>query len=59
FIVKTIAVSVIFLLLQVSLGISNIIFSLPIAVATAHNGVAVLLLLSLLTLVFQIKKNHA
>lgn len=59
FIAKTIAVSVLFLLLQVSLGISNIIFSLPIAVATAHNGVAVLLLLSLLTLVFQIRKSHA
>jgi cytochrome c oxidase assembly protein subunit 15 len=36
---------------QVSLGISNVVFSLPLAVAVAHNGVAVLLLMSLATLV--------
>lgn len=39
------------LTIQVSLGISNVVFSLPLAVAVAHNGVAALLLLSLLTLV--------
>lgn len=39
------------LIAQVSLGISNVIFSLPLAVAVAHNGVAVLLLMSLATLV--------
>ncbi|MGB0713553.1 MAG: COX15/CtaA family protein [Gammaproteobacteria bacterium] len=38
------------LLVQVSLGIANIVFSLPLAVAVAHNGVAALLLLSLVTL---------
>ena len=36
---------------QVTLGISNVIFSLPLPVAVAHNGVAVLLLMSLATLV--------
>jgi len=35
---------------QVSLGISNVIFSLPLQVAVAHNGVAALLLLSLVAL---------
>jgi len=39
------------LVAQVSLGISNVVFSLPLAVAVAHNGVAVLLLMSLATLV--------
>ncbi len=38
------------LLLQISLGISNVIFSLPIAVAVAHNGGAALLLLTILKL---------
>ncbi len=39
------------LIAQVSLGISNVLLSLPLAVAVAHNGVAVLLLMSLATLV--------
>jgi cytochrome c oxidase assembly protein subunit 15 len=39
------------LIAQVSLGISNVVFSLPLPVAVAHNGVAVLLLMSLATLV--------
>ncbi len=39
------------LVTQVSLGISNVVFSLPIAVAVAHNGVAALLLMSLAALV--------
>ncbi len=38
------------LFLQVSLGISNVLFSLPLPVAVAHNGGAALLLLSLVTL---------
>lgn len=38
------------LIAQVTLGISNVVFSLPLAVAVAHNGVAVLLLMSLATL---------
>lgn len=40
----------ILLFTQVSLGIANVKFSLPLAVAVAHNGVAALLLLSLITL---------
>lgn len=39
------------LIAQLSLGISNVVFSLPLPVAVAHNGVAVLLLMSLATLV--------
>jgi cytochrome c oxidase assembly protein subunit 15 len=38
------------LLLQVGLGISNVVFSLPLPVAVAHNGVAALLLISLVVL---------
>ncbi|MEM7294236.1 MAG: COX15/CtaA family protein, partial [Pseudomonadota bacterium] len=39
------------LALQVSLGISNVIFNLPLLVATAHNGVAALLVILLLAFV--------
>ncbi|MEO6925884.1 MAG: COX15/CtaA family protein [Rhodanobacter sp.] len=38
------------LLCQVLLGISNVYFGLPLAVATAHNGMAALLLFSLLAM---------
>lgn len=41
------------LLAQITLGISNVVFSLPLLVAVAHNGVGALLLLSMVTL------NHA
>ena len=37
------------LLLQIALGISNVVFSLPLLVATAHNLFAALLLLSLVS----------
>lgn len=43
----------ILLITQVSLGIANIKFFLPLSVAVAHNGVAALLLLSLVTLLHQ------
>jgi len=39
-----------FLVAQVSLGISNVVFGLPLAIAVAHNGVAALLLLSVIAL---------
>lgn len=39
------------LITQVTLGITNVVLSLPLVVAVAHNGVAVLLLMSLATLV--------
>lgn len=42
------------LLLQIALGIANIVLQLPLGVATAHNGVAALLLLSLVLLNYQL-----
>jgi cytochrome c oxidase assembly protein subunit 15 len=39
------------LTVQISLGISNVVLSLPLTIAVAHNGVAVLLLMSMATLV--------
>jgi len=48
---KITGISVIVLLVtQVLLGIANIKFNLPLSIAVAHNGVAALLLLSLVTL---------
>ena len=41
------------LLLQISLGIANVVMHLPLSVAVAHNGVAALLLLSLVRLLHQ------
>lgn len=38
------------LLLQVSLGIANVLMALPLSIAVAHNAVAVLLLLTLISL---------
>ena len=43
------------LLLQVCLGISNVVFKLPLAVAVLHNGVALLLLFSLVTSVYMLR----
>jgi heme a synthase len=40
------------LLAQVSLGIANVLYALPLPIAVAHNGVAALLLLSMVTLVY-------
>lgn len=39
------------LLLQVALGIANVVLQLPLGLAVAHNGGAALLLLTVLTLV--------
>ncbi len=44
------SITLILLLIQVSLGIANIKLNLPLSVAVAHNGVAALLLLSLVIL---------
>lgn len=38
------------LFIQLGLGVANVVFNLPLAVAVAHNGVAALLLLSVVTL---------
>jgi len=44
---KRVASLILFLLVvQVSLGLSNVVFNLPLAVATAHNGVGALLMAS-------------
>lgn len=43
------------LLLQLSLGISNVYFKLPLMVAVLHNGVALLLLFSLVSSIYMIK----
>jgi cytochrome c oxidase assembly protein subunit 15 len=45
------------LLLQIGLGIANVEFALPLAVATAHNGVAVLLLFALLSLLVRLRRS--
>lgn len=47
------------LLTQVVLGILNVLLDLPLHVAVAHNAVAALLLLSLVYVVFRLKKEHA
>ena len=45
------------LVAQITLGISNVIFSLPILIAVLHNMVAALLLLSLLLLLRVLKSQ--
>ncbi|RYV00603.1 cytochrome B [Shewanella sp. OPT22] len=53
---KTMAIGLsLCLLLQVSLGISNILFQLPLFVAVAHNGGAVLLLLTMVFINFKLR----
>ena len=46
------------LVLQVSLGIANVLGGLPLPIAVAHNGVAAVLLLSLLTLVHSTRRKE-
>lgn len=48
----------ILLILQLGLGITNAVSHLPLPVAAAHNGMAVLLLLTLLTLNWQLKRAY-
>lgn len=43
------------LCVQLSLGISNVIFKLPLAVAIAHNVTAALLLVTMVTFVFKLR----
>ena len=57
---QSIAVIILGLLfIQVSLGVSNIIFKLPLAVAVMHNGVALLLLFSLVTSAYMLKSARS
>ena len=53
---KITAIVTLILIVQISLGILNITELLPISIAVAHNGVAALLLLSLLTLIFNLRR---
>lgn len=50
------AVATTILTLQIALGISNIVFGVPLAVAVAHNGVAALLMLSLIWMGYSLHK---
>ncbi|MCF6288853.1 MAG: COX15/CtaA family protein [Proteobacteria bacterium] len=45
------------LIIQVGLGIMNVTLNLPLAVATAHNGVAALLLLSIIVLLYKTRQE--
>jgi cytochrome c oxidase assembly protein subunit 15 len=45
------------LAIQITLGISNVTFNLPLVVATAHNGVAALLLLSMVVLLYKTRRS--
>lgn len=47
------------LLIQICLGISNVIFYLPLPVAVAHNGIGALLLLTLVTIHFILPKKQS
>ncbi|GAA5169663.1 COX15/CtaA family protein [Viridibacterium curvum] len=46
-------------LLQISLGISNVVFSLPLAIAVAHNAVAALLVMLLVGINFRLRGVRA
>ncbi|MBQ0725535.1 MAG: COX15/CtaA family protein [Cycloclasticus sp.] len=43
---------------QVMLGILNVVLSLPLSIAVAHNGIAALLLLSMVYVNFRLKQNR-
>jgi cytochrome c oxidase assembly protein subunit 15 len=46
-----------FLVLQVSLGIANVLLTLPLPVAVAHNGVAAALLVMLVVINFALSRR--
>lgn len=57
--VKLVSIIMLALLVtQLSLGVANVLLRLPIPVAVSHNGVAALLLLSLVSLNFFIRANN-
>ncbi len=45
------------LVLQISLGIGNVVLGLPLPIAIAHNGVATLLLFALLALLVRLRRS--
>jgi cytochrome c oxidase assembly protein subunit 15 len=44
------------MVLQVSLGIMNVVLSIPMAIAVMHNAIALMLLLSMVALIHTIFK---
>jgi cytochrome c oxidase assembly protein subunit 15 len=55
---KNAALSLGFILsVQVGLGISNVWFSLPLNVAVSHNVVAAMLMMSLITMTYSLKRK--
>lgn len=54
---KVTTVLALFLIIQIGLGISNVVLSLPLHVAVAHNAMGALLLLTLVTLNFRIQQT--
>ncbi len=46
------AITLLLLLAQIALGVSNVVLQLPISVAVMHNGGAAILLLSIVTLIY-------
>ena len=58
---KVAAGGLLILATQVGLGIGNVVLDLPLAVAVAHNGVAAILMMSLILLTVSLSqgaKNH-
>jgi cytochrome c oxidase assembly protein subunit 15 len=47
------------LILQITLGLSNVLFSLPLSVAVAHNAIGAMLLLTMVTLIHRIATAQA
>jgi len=47
------------ILAQFALGVSNVLFTLPLAVATAHNGGAALCLLTVVALLYSLRSGSA
>jgi cytochrome c oxidase assembly protein subunit 15 len=56
-ITKSVIALTVLLVTQISLGISNIWFALPLTVAVAHNVIAACLMLSLIKVNYQLKLN--
>ena len=50
-------ITLVFLIAQIALGISNVVMKLPISIAVIHNGGAALLLLSVVTLIFYARRE--
>ena len=56
---NNIFIILIFLTIQVALGVINVVMSLPMFAAVMHNAVALVLLLCLISLAHKVFKNHS